>query len=194
MPVVANVERRGAVYYWRRRVPPSLARLLGRSHLKLSLRTKEPARARFLAAHLDATSENLFMSANLAGITKEQLADFGRQEPDFDSDVEAAGERAMGLAPRLLAGRGLSASLSVADRGFLLQQGHDAATVRAVEQVLQASGQAKPSQVWLRELVEGAAPRQVPPIWRKHSRSICTPLARLFSEPGPVPRGPLAVR
>ena len=59
-------------------MPPSLARLLGRTHLKLSLRTKEPARARFLAAHLDATAENLFMSASLAGITKEQLADLFR--------------------------------------------------------------------------------------------------------------------
>ncbi len=58
VPVVSNLERRGAVYYWRRRVPPTLARTTGLTHLKLSLRTREPRQARFLAAQMDAAARS----------------------------------------------------------------------------------------------------------------------------------------
>ncbi|WP_422388552.1 DUF6538 domain-containing protein [Bradyrhizobium symbiodeficiens] len=45
-----------AVYYWRRRTPRALAKLLGRQHLSMSLQTTSRAAARRLAAQV-----NLFL-------------------------------------------------------------------------------------------------------------------------------------
>ncbi|MGA4555242.1 DUF6538 domain-containing protein [Methylorubrum aminovorans] len=46
--LATNLHRRGAVYYWRRRMPARFALATGANWLKLSLMTREPVRARFL--------------------------------------------------------------------------------------------------------------------------------------------------
>ncbi|UMY16781.1 hypothetical protein MMB17_19235 [Methylobacterium organophilum] len=79
MALATNLHRRGAVYYWRRRVPVTFALATGANWLKLSLRTREPVRARFLAAQLDATAADLFTTILPDAITKEQLATLFRK-------------------------------------------------------------------------------------------------------------------
>src|ERR1700759_2652125 len=61
-----HIFRRQAVYYWRRRTPRALAKVLGRQHLSMSLQTTNRAAARRLA-----TQVNLFLDdvAMLAGGT-----------------------------------------------------------------------------------------------------------------------------
>ncbi|SJZ84829.1 DUF6538 domain-containing protein [Consotaella salsifontis] len=41
MAIGMGLERRGAVYYWRKRLPDPLARRIGLAHIKMSLRTRE---------------------------------------------------------------------------------------------------------------------------------------------------------
>ena len=74
MSAVSHVLRRGAVYYWRRKVPRALAGRLARSHLTLSLRTWNPAHARSLGAVLDALIEELLVMPDHDGfLTQAQL-------------------------------------------------------------------------------------------------------------------------
>ena len=167
MPVVSNLERRGAVYYWRRRMPPQLARIAGRTHLKISLQTKEPAHARFLAAHLDATAAHVFMSADPRFITKEQLtelfrrafeqhrnklalmADFTRQEAGFDPALEAADDQGMGWAYRAIAKNGVAARVGEGDRLAMTEAGIDAHGIVSIERTvaaMQHTGVARPSR------------------------------------------------
>ena len=60
MARISHVQRRGAVYHYRRRLPRNLAERLGQSHFVLSLRTKEHREARRLAARLDAEAAPCF--------------------------------------------------------------------------------------------------------------------------------------
>lgn len=76
MPLAANLQRRVAVYHWRRRLSSSWALAIGRSHLSMSLRTHEPGPARFLAGQLDASAETVFMMGYEQGVTGEQLMTF----------------------------------------------------------------------------------------------------------------------
>jgi hypothetical protein len=66
-----HIFRRQAVYYWRRRTPRALAKVLGRQHLSMSLQTTNRAAARRLA-----TLVNLFLDdvAMLADGTDPQLS------------------------------------------------------------------------------------------------------------------------
>ncbi len=181
MPVVSNLERRGAVYYWRRRVPPNLARSTGLTHLKISLRTREPRHARFLAAQMDAAAEDLFMSVDPHVITKEQLtalfrkafesharklallADFGRQDPAIDPGLEAADEQAMGWAYRILARKGLGARIGADETALMRSAGlteHALESVATALAGLQRDGRARPAPLKIRDLIAsvGAEP------------------------------------
>ncbi|MDP3600253.1 MAG: tyrosine-type recombinase/integrase [Bosea sp. (in: a-proteobacteria)] len=79
MAVASHLERRGAVYYWRRRLPESLARRLNQRCVVVSLRTRELKSARYLAAQLDAAAEKMLVSPPAQWVTKEQLKDFFRR-------------------------------------------------------------------------------------------------------------------
>lgn len=79
MAVASHIERRGAVYYWRRRLPESLAQRLNQRCLVVSLRTRELKSARYLAAQLDAAAEKMLVSPPAQWVTKEQLKDFFRR-------------------------------------------------------------------------------------------------------------------
>lgn len=181
MALATNLNRRGAVYYWRRRVPATFALATGANWLKLSLRTREPVRARFLAAQLDATAAELFMTTLPDAITKEQLATlfrkallgheakldrvaaFARQEPDFDPAAEMAAEQAMGWSYRVASSRGVNGRLTEDDRAAMAKAGLAEAEIACVGDCLDAmrrSGALAPSQARIREIVEeiGALP------------------------------------
>ncbi len=181
MALATNLHRRGAVYYWRRRVPATFALATGANWLKLSLRTREPVRARFLAAQLDATAADLFMTTLPDAITKEQLATlfrktllgheakldriaaFSRQEADFDPAAEMAAEQAMGWSYRVASSRGVNGRLTEDDRAAMAKAGLAEAEIAGVGDCLDAmrkSGALAPSQARIREIVEeiGALP------------------------------------
>lgn len=181
MALATNLHRRGAVYYWRRRVPARFALATGANWLKLSLRTREPVRARFLAAQLDATAADLFMTTLPDSVTKEQLATlfrkallgheakldriaaFARQEPDFDPATEVAAEQAMGWSYRVASSRGVNGRLTEDDRVAMAKAGLAEAEIAGVGECLDAmrkSGALAPSQARIREIVEeiGALP------------------------------------
>jgi hypothetical protein len=179
--LATNLHRRGAVYYWRRRIPARFALAIGTNWLKLSLRTREPVRARFLATQLDATAADLFMTTVPDAITKEQLAKlfrkaflsheakldrvaaFARQEPNFDPAVEMASERAMGWSYRVASGRGVNGRLADDDRSAMAKAGlaeAEIANVGACLDAMQRSGALAPSQARIREIIKeiGALP------------------------------------
>lgn len=79
MAVASHLERRGAVYYWRRRLPDFLAERLKQRCVVVSLRTRELKPARYLAAQLDAAVEKMLVSSSVHWVTKEQLKDFFRR-------------------------------------------------------------------------------------------------------------------
>lgn len=138
----SRLERRGAVYYWRRRIPQRLASV-GRSHIRLCLRTKEPSEARFLAYQLDATAEEVFMTAS-GKITNEQLkmvfatafqehrdkltllADIKRADGLYDPERDARESRTAGLAFRHLSRFGEESPFDAKARDSLIEDGASA--------------------------------------------------------------------
>lgn len=80
MPAIQNVERRGAIYYWRRTLRFQDGKSLT---LRISLRTTEQSVARRMACALTAKSEMLIMTLNdgkrTSTLTIEQKADIFRR-------------------------------------------------------------------------------------------------------------------
>jgi hypothetical protein len=73
MPAIANVFRRGAVYYWRRRLPPNRLPLVKSSNLVVNLVTKDQERARPIAALVAARFHFLLLSPMRLSITDDEL-------------------------------------------------------------------------------------------------------------------------
>ena len=65
MRLVTNIVRRGAVYYFRRRVPDDLQKAIGKTLIRESLNTREPVKARTLGAERSAFWERKFEAARL---------------------------------------------------------------------------------------------------------------------------------
>jgi len=63
--VASHIERRGAVYDWRRRLPDFLAERLKQRCVVVSLRTRELKPARYLAAQLDPAVEKMLVSSSV---------------------------------------------------------------------------------------------------------------------------------
>ena len=181
MPLARNLQRRSTVCYWRRRLPRRLALALRANCLKLSLKTSEPDRARFLAAQLDAIAAEFFMSPASETLTKEQLATlfqtallshaakldrvaaFSRQEPGFDPEIEVAAERAMGWSYRVASSKGVHGRIGDDDRAAMTKAGLCETEIAGVGEALdtmQKSGALAPSRARIGELVEevGALP------------------------------------
>ena len=80
MPAIPNAVRRGAIYYWRRRVPARLAKSKRSATLLLGLRTSDPRRARVLAAEITALADLCFFPAvmNLR-LSQQQLQSIFRE-------------------------------------------------------------------------------------------------------------------
>ena len=156
MSLTENLQRRGAVYYWRRRLPPLLAVRHSTTYIKMSLRTKDPKQARMLAAQLNCCAIDIFESPSMTLISKEQLSDFFKRafeqhlrKLSLNLDVERADGRAdipdsirkdriIGQAYMALAKNGLATRLTNSEREELIRGGMPLQDVREVdEQLLQ---------------------------------------------------------
>ncbi len=159
MPSIPHVERRGAVYYWRRRLPAGVVKDPTRSHLVLSLGTKEPAVARRLAAVLDrevamlgtageAGPDHRLSAEQVKGIFAivakdhlgklQRVAIADRQMPDFKIEESRRTDQTMGHVFRLLAAGGAQAKLTEATRAELRKAGLDEPQVAMTAVMLDA--------------------------------------------------------
>src|SRR3569833_1688664 len=59
MAMISGMQRRGAIYSWRRRIPPQHGAACRRTHVCVSLGTPAPTEARRLAAELNVVMERL---------------------------------------------------------------------------------------------------------------------------------------
>ena len=95
MAMTNHLSRREATYYWRCRLPRSIALILGRSHLARSLRTKAPDRARRLARRLSVVVEEVGQSlkdATMKGRKPPTSEDLDRILMDLFTEVLETGE------------------------------------------------------------------------------------------------------
>jgi hypothetical protein len=101
MPAIPNVIRRGAIYYWRRRLPKSAANGLGCKQviLSISLCTADSGIARRKGARMTAISLDVFEYGRQNMVTQEQLTNIMRHQAQMryqDLTEQAALERANG--------------------------------------------------------------------------------------------------
>jgi hypothetical protein len=101
MPAIPNVIRRGAIYYWRRRLPKSAATSLGCKQvlLSISLCTADSGIARRKGARMTAFSLDVFEYGRQNMVTQEQLTNIMRHEAQRlyqDLTEQAAFDRANG--------------------------------------------------------------------------------------------------
>ena len=156
MALAAHLQRRGAVYYYRRRLP-ALADRPGRStNICLSMRTSCPKRARYLAAQLTARIEGIrqvdmtaMTRAQFQAILKEAAAEHiekldrvaAAERSRSNHDVEEASriDRAMGHAFRILAAGGPSATITDGVRDRLLAEGMPTSSMTLIETFIAAN-------------------------------------------------------
>lgn len=139
MATIQHVHRRGAVYWWRRRLPfldPSRPHL----RIEISLRTRSPGKARRLAAALTLASEQL-REGNAARMLSPQearliLAAVARRHA-AKLDAVAADEVARGLAAT--GSRQLDLAMGWAMR-ILSVGGNDAASRDAMTEAMRQAG------------------------------------------------------
>ncbi|MFK5599172.1 DUF6538 domain-containing protein [Methylobacterium sp. HMF5984] len=179
MPAIAHAYRRGATYSWRRRIPQPLCQFCKGESLIVSLGTRDPRRARFLAGQLTAHSDDLFQHAmanadpdivmtcrQLDGVFRESLlahldkldrvAAAERVEPNFDPDDSRRCDQRMGWVFRLLAGRGAASVVDDATAAKMAQQGlsqEDVAEVSATLAIMIAQGAHRMPQTRLEALL-----------------------------------------
>jgi hypothetical protein len=140
VPSIPNTYRRGAAYYWRRRIPGTKRGKVALRQLVVSLGTRDPARARYLAGQLTALSDQLFASMRdpfdqtvatpdqLERLFREALLDHlhsleldwaaMRSQPDFDPQVARRKEILDGWSYRIYAAHAHAARVDdvLADR------------------------------------------------------------------------------
>ena len=132
--------RRGAVYYWQRRLPTHLANRLQISHVKVNLKTKDVATARRLVPPLDARAMEVFVDESTE-ISREQLsslfktvlvehqrklgllADLERANPTAERAELLETELAQGLAYKLLSEQGANAYVNEDEQQRQLEEG-----------------------------------------------------------------------
>ncbi len=154
MAVGPNLFRRGAVYHWRRRLPTALVPCIGRSHLRISLNTKDAKEARHLGALLDAKAMEVFASPAATHMTKDQLAQLFRTvhgqhraklallagaervSPTSRREDLLAMELARGEAYLLLSQQGADAHVGADVQRRLIEKGFDGdGIIRVIEQL-----------------------------------------------------------
>lgn len=153
MSLAPHVWRRGAVYSWRCRLPKSLAACQKRTHVQMSLGTREPQRARALGAQLDAAFGEIAMSHNgflntaqLGAILRsvvavhseklDRIAAAAKAERFFDADAAARMDLKIGWCYRLLGAQGPDAMVRSADRAAMKEAGLDDADMAFVDEHL----------------------------------------------------------
>ena len=132
MRVVQHVFRRGAVYWWRRR----LLKKTGERELApvaISLRTRDPSKARTIAAHLAVASDGILrqegrevlspvqVRSMLGSVARTHLAKLDRlaaleTADGITADDGRSSDRIMGWARRLQASQGIAATVGEAAR------------------------------------------------------------------------------
>lgn len=154
MSVASHLERRGAVYYWRRRLPLALAQRLGQRFLVISLRTREPICARYIGAQLDAILERMTLTGSDHWVSREQLQAFFRQSFRVHQELirrTHAGYReayhapydehglngvAEGWAYRLIEKQGLIAIVRPEDRAAMQEDGLSETVIESIGELL----------------------------------------------------------
>lgn len=150
--MAVHIFRREATYYWRRRTPITLANVLSRPHVFMSLRTTRLPVARRLAHKLDAIFEDAAMLAeeDRFDLTQAQLdwmlrsvvtSHLGKLErvaataknfEGFDPSRAMADDKRALWTYRLLDAQGAFAAVRPADRANMLADGMSAGDVEAV--------------------------------------------------------------
>lgn len=134
MSIAPYLFRRGAVYWWRRRLPTNTQTCGSRAriHLQASLGVRELASARTLSAHLTAWSETAFAAMRTGMLASDQIntllqGEIGRlrtryaalaaiDQFDGTRTAEARQDRVAATAYDLIAARGLAFDITPADR------------------------------------------------------------------------------
>ena len=176
MPAIPHVVRRGAVYYWRRRIPAGLAESRGSATLLLGLRTRDPRQARYRAAEITALADlwffpavmnqrlnqpqlqNIFREVFTRHLDKlEAVAARERIEPKFDAADSRRSDRIVGWTYRLLETRGNWASVDEASRQAMIADGmgeEDVGEVAAMIAIMQRQNLAAETPWRLQAMVE----------------------------------------
>jgi integrase len=164
--VVQYVFRRGAIYWWRRR----LLKKTGEGELTpvaISLRTRDLSKARTIAAHLAVASDGILrqegrdvlspvqVRSMLESVARAHLAKLDRLAALETADGLAAqdgraSDRVMGWARRLQASQGIAARVGPAERGILTTNGLTEEEIEEVDWTLDL----------LRKSSRGTFPRQ----------------------------------
>lgn len=166
MRVVQHVFRRGAVYWWRRR----LLKKTGERELvpiAISLRTRDLSIARTMAAHLAVASDGILrqegrevlspaqVRSMLESVARAHLAKLDRlaaleTADGITADDGRASDRVMGWARRLQASQGIAAAVGEAERCVLAANGLSVEEIEEVNWTLDL----------LRKSSRGSFPRQ----------------------------------
>ena len=183
MAATSHLLRRGAVYYWRRKVLRALVACANRKHLLMSLRTWSPSselHARSLAIQLDALIEDLIVMAETRFLSQVQLDGMLREvllkhlaKLDRVAAVAAGLRPAPGRTRRPPDRLGLSAArrpdgpnahVSDADRAAILADG------LAFPGILPVAGRGRPRKNQIPDQVSVAAETMLAEAkWRKIS-------------------------
>jgi hypothetical protein len=139
MGAVQHVFRRGATYWWRRRLIKKCGESGGAS-VAISLRTREPLVARTIAAHLTLESDHILREGYRSMLSAQQVKSLLTTAVSHhlhklnrlaalelaDGISASEGRRAdliMGWALRLKAARGPSATIDSSDHAAILESG-----------------------------------------------------------------------
>jgi hypothetical protein len=176
---VQHVFRRGAVYWWRRRIVQKVGES-DRAPIAISLNTSELFLARTIAAHLTLESERILreekwkmMSAQqvrtmLVTVARDHLHKLNRIAAlELADGISAADGRrsdlVMGWALRLKAARGDRATVATSDHAAILDSGLAPSDIEEIDQTISALRQShfghKPPGKILRLLDECGAPQ-----------------------------------
>ena len=166
MRVVQHVFRRGAVYWWRRR----LLKKAGERELApiaISLRTRDLSKARTIAAHLAVASDGILrqegravlspvqVRSMLESVARTHLAKLDRlaaleTADGISADDGRTSDRIMGWVRRLQASQGIAATVGDAERGVLATNGLSREEIEEVNWTLDL----------LRKAARGSFPRR----------------------------------
>ena len=154
MSITPYLFRRGAVYWWRRRLPAT-PKTCGRrppAHVQASLGVREIALARPLAAHLTAWSEDTFaalrtgmlstdqmnrlLQDQVAGLRSKHAALSAGDLLDGNRAAEARRDRIAAAAFSLVAARGITLAITPDDRERLRAEGLTPAEIDQIQPFL----------------------------------------------------------
>src|SRR3569833_1021744 len=152
MAMISGMQRRGAIYSWRRRIPPQHGAACRRTHVCVSLGTPAPTEARRLAAELNVVMERLrdhlpmmstgqvkgvFQQVLLRQIAKpQQVVATSMSDRDFSTKESIRNDTLWHWAYRWLAARGPYANVDDVAEGIMREAGLSEADIYGVAERL----------------------------------------------------------